>query len=414
MLLGDKIKKITALDTLYWSIGLLAFSIPLYKKIIPFFVIFFIICWAFYFIKQRKQIQFDFNIIRIFSILFFAIYALSMLVTTDIQKGKFDLEVKLSLLIFPLLLSLIGKRFWSKKHFQNIQLLYVLAAIIITTTCFGIAFYRSFTIFFTKDFFTYTYLSYVQHPTYLAMYVNLSITIVLLKLIELWHNSKLIKRVGLCLLLFYLMLFVFLLNSKAGILVMFLNVLGIIFVFTVFKKKIWFVLLLLGAMMLSSVMVVKMVPFVGNRFVDMISSLKNIKNISPNTENDSEQRILIWKYSSDIISNHWLTGVGAGDVSKNLNEEYVKNGFHHGIEKNLNCHNQFVQTFVATGISGFIVLILLVCSILILAIKRKSILGLSFFIIVTVTMLTESILEVQAGTVFFGFFIAFLFSSNSD
>ncbi len=407
-------RRITSVEALYWSVGLLALSIPLYKKIIPFFIIIFIICWAIYFVKQRKQIQFDFNIIRICSIILFAIYALSMLVTTDIQKGKFDLEVKLSLLIFSLLLSLVGKDFWSKKHFQNILMLYVLSTIIVTTISFGIAFYRCFTIFFTKDFFTYAYLANIYHPTYLAMFINLSITILLLKLVEDWQNISVMKRVGLCVLLFYLMLFVFLLNSKAGILVMFLNVLGIIFVFTVFKKQLWVVLLLVGGIIISSVMVVKMVPFVNVRFVEMISSIKNIKNISPNTENDSEQRILIWKYSADIISTHWITGVGAGDVSAHLTNEYVKNEFYHGTEKNLNCHNQFVQTFVATGIGGFIILLLLVFSILILAIRRKSILGLSLFIIVTVTMLTESILEVQSGTVFFGFFIAFLFSSKSD
>lgn len=414
MLLLNKLRKLSVEEIYFVSLGLLAFSIPLYKKITPLFIFIFLICSIIYFIKERKQNCFNFNLLRKCSIALYVIYALSMFVTTDIPRGKFDLEVKLSLLIFPLLISLIGNKGWSKKRFANILWFYVVGTLIATVICFGIAFYHCFTIFFTKDFFTYTYLADFYHPTYLAMFINLSITILFLKLIDIWHDKNNIKRFGILLLILYLIFFVLLLNSKAGILVLFLNIIGITFMFTFFNKKRWVRLLLLSVMIISSLIIVKTVPFVNGRFVDMVNSLKNIENINVNTENDSEQRILIWEYSGDIIANNWITGVGAGDVTESLHKEYYKNGFYHGIDKNLNCHNQFFQTFVATGISGFILLVILIFSILVLALKHRNIFALSFFIIITVTMLTESILEVQSGTVFFGFFVALLKFRNSN
>lgn len=405
---------ISIANIFYISALLLAFTIPLYKRIVPFSIILFIVTGIVYVIFSWRKIKFSIGYPSLFSIILYCVYVISMLYTTNFNKGHFDLEVKLSLLIFPLLLSLKGNYLNQKDRFNNILLAFVLGTFTITLVCYLIAIYRSYTIFFTHDFFTYTYLANFHHPTYFAMFIDLSISILICRLIEQWYSSKRLTKYGFISLILYFIVFVFLLNSKAGIIIMLLMLMTIFSIYTFRRKKLWIVLLILFGFIMSSFITIRFVPYINSRFVEMTNSLKNIDNINQNTLNDSEQRILIWRYSADVIANKWSMGVGAGDVTSSLNKVYLENGFNYGAEKNLNCHNQFLQTFVATGISGIIILLLMLASILILAIKKRSVVLLSFFIIVTLNMFAESTLEVQAGTIFFGFFIAFLGSSYYD
>jgi len=409
-----KFKKIfAALTIFYFSLLLVSFSVPLYRKIAPVAIMLFFLAWCAYIIAERKKIHFKFNYTSLFSVLLYAVIAISLLYTTDIKAGLFDLEVKFSLLFFPVLMSFTNDFISEKKRFNNVLSAFVLGTFTITIVCLIIAFYRCFTIFFTVDFFTYTYLASFHHPTYFAMFINLSVTVLLSRLIERWRELNLKKKTGISVLIIYFISFILMLNSKAGILVLFLNFIGIIFYYTLIRKKIYVFVLLIAAVSACSFLVVRMVPFVNYRFQEMSSSLNNIKAINKNPDNDSEQRLLIWKYSLQIISDTWPTGVGAGDVRPSLNKTYLDNGFARGFEKNLNCHNQFLQIFVSTGIIGFLLLILLLGSMLIISIKNRNIVLFSFFIIITGNMLTESILETQAGTVFFGFFVAFLVNFQS-
>jgi len=402
----NKIVSVTGI--VYFSLLMLAFSVPLYKKIVPYFIALFFLSWCAYMIVERKHIHVEFKIPRLFSVLLYLTIAVSLLYTTNIKAGFFDLEVKLSLLFFPLIMSFSGDVIAERKRFDNVLSAFVAGTFAITIICLAIAFYRCFTIFFTLDFFTYTYLASFHHPTYFAMFLNLAVAVLIYRIIERWHDIKPVIKAGMFLLVFYFVVFILLLNSKAGILALFLNIMGIIFYYTLIRKKVYVFLVLLTVLVTCSFLVIRLVPFVYQRFEEMKTSIKNYNTISLTTENDSEQRILIWRYSSEIIGDTWATGVGAGDVTSSLNKVYLEHGFIHGEEKNLNCHNQFLQTFVSTGIAGFLFLILLLASLLIIALKNRNVILFSFFIIITSTMLSESILETQAGTVFFGFFLSFL------
>jgi len=409
-----KHKIVSVTEIVYFSMLLLAFSVPLYKKIVPYFIALFFLTWCAYMIIQRKHLHFEFKIPRLFSVLLYLMVAISLVNTTNIKAGLFDLEVKLSLLFFTLLMSFSGDILSGRKRVDTILSAFVAGVFSITVICLAIAFYRCVTIFFTLDFFTYTYLASFHHPTYFAMFLNLAVAVLAYRIIERWHEIKPLIKTGMFLLAFYFIVFILLLNSKAGILALFLNILGMIFYYTLVRKKVYVFLVLLTLLITCSFLLIRLVPFVNYRFEEMKASIKNYHAINVATENDSEQRILIWRYSSEIIADTWATGVGAGDVTSSLDKAYVDHGFLRGAEKHLNCHNQFLQTFVSTGIAGFLFLILLLASLLIIALKNRNVVLLSFFIIITSTMLTESILETQAGTVFFGFFLSLLASHRRE
>ena len=79
-------------------------------------------------------------------------------------------------------------------------------------------------------------------------------------------------------------------------------------------------------------------------------------------------------------------------------------------DKRLNCHNQFFETFLATGFFGFILLASFMLVGIVLALRRKSFIYLIYIVICGCHFMVESMLETQAGVVYFAFFNCLLFA----
>jgi O-antigen ligase len=75
----------------------------------------------------------------------------------------------------------------------------------------------------------------------------------------------------------------------------------------------------------------------------------------------------------------------------------------------LNAHNQFLQTYIALGILGALLLIFMLVLPGWLAIRRIHFIYFSFLAVFTFNTLVESMLEVQAGVIYYAFFNALLF-----
>ncbi|MBC7851710.1 MAG: O-antigen ligase family protein [Chitinophagaceae bacterium] len=118
-------------------------------------------------------------------------------------------------------------------------------------------------------------------------------------------------------------------------------------------------------------------------------------------------RLAIWKCSKDIITDHWLTGVGTGDVQDSLQAAYEKRKFFFASRYNrYNAHNQYVQVTIAYGIIGFLVL---ACALLIplgIAVRNNDPLYALFLICFIFICITESTLELSKGVIAYSFFNA--------
>ena len=79
-------------------------------------------------------------------------------------------------------------------------------------------------------------------------------------------------------------------------------------------------------------------------------------------------------------------------------------------ERQLNCHNQFFETFLAIGFIGYLFLAAYFITGLYLGYKRKSFLYFVFTLICGAHFMVESMLETQAGVVFFAFFNSLFFT----
>jgi O-antigen ligase len=137
----------------------------------------------------------------------------------------------------------------------------------------------------------------------------------------------------------------------------------------------------------------------------------NLKNGQIETKND---RLMIWDVSLNIIKDNFWFGVGNGDIKDKLVENYKKYNIQEALKDKLNAHNQFIETFCAQGIIGFLILWALLIISFIQSLKYKNILLTLFIIIIVIHFSFESMLNSQLGVIFFSFFFSFLNFINNE
>lgn len=114
------------------------------------------------------------------------------------------------------------------------------------------------------------------------------------------------------------------------------------------------------------------------------------------------QRLEFWKTGTRIFKNHWLIGVGTGDVQKAFDDQYEMDQSILRPEARLRAHNQYITFFVTFGVLGGGLFLL----VLLLPFLRTStdFLYLCFFLIISMSFLWEDTLETQAGVTLYAFF----------
>jgi len=117
-------------------------------------------------------------------------------------------------------------------------------------------------------------------------------------------------------------------------------------------------------------------------------------------------RVAIWKCSADILKDQLLIGVGTGDVQDSLQQAYENRKFYFASKYNrYNAHNEYLQITLANGLPGL--LILLSCIGYPLFHYRKKFSGntyLLFLLLFIFAAVSESILEVNKGIIWYSFF----------
>ncbi len=120
------------------------------------------------------------------------------------------------------------------------------------------------------------------------------------------------------------------------------------------------------------------------------------------------QRLEYLKASLAVIKESWAFGVGTGDLEKALYKQYDKMNSQLKNEFRYHAHNQYFAIFIAFGVVGFAIFI---TALLYPAFKTNSFTDYFFsvfFMIMTISMLSDDTLETQAGVTLFAFFYSFL------
>lgn len=388
----------------------LGFAIPIKNRMATWVIGFLVINWAaelrFWaklkrIVKERHRQH-----LLLFTGLYF-IYLIGLLYTHNMEYARFDIEVKLSLLVFPLLFATIDGRVFSFIRINYIFLTFIAGCLAASIVCLGNAMIRYGETGEAGMFF-YTQLSIFHHAGYLAMFVNFAIVLVVFLTHDHVHLFKWWHLVLITLLLVFFNLMVVLLSSKMGILTLFVIYLLMTYIFFFRQpsriKAVYPIglLAIVILFMLSS-------PQTMERVERTTTVVENIDSLQSDAEESTGERILVWQSAWHIIQQHPLVGVGTGDVKDALLEEYSIQGIKYAYSRNLNAHNQYLQTYLSVGLIGFLVLVAMLVLPGIMAFIRKDYIYFFFILLFGMNILTESMFENQAGVVFYAFFNALLF-----
>ena len=120
-----------------------------------------------------------------------------------------------------------------------------------------------------------------------------------------------------------------------------------------------------------------------------------------------------WSLELELIEKFPFTGYGTGSEKDILKEKYFENKFYLSYLLELNAHNQYLSFLINTGIAGLLLYVYVLYFGFKEAIKRRDFLLLSFMIIIAVVSVSENILDVNKGILFYAFFYSFLLLSIS-
>jgi O-antigen ligase len=397
----------------YYLFLLLAFLLPVLERAVPLVIILIVINWL-------VEGRFTLKLSRLYSrkssdilllALLFVIYVISLMYSDNVRQGVFELEVTLSILVFPVIFATIDRDiFIGKSHY--IFMAFCAGCLLASLFMLGNATLKYLNSSNLNAFIYYN-LASGKHSSYISMYFSLNIAIITNYLLGRWGYLSFKIRSVLVLLLVYFTLMVLLLSSKAGIIA--LIIVFIVFIIYSFQRQENFLPgIILG--LLASAFIISafylFLPTMG-RFGEAFGSLCNFQNIRPDNTESTAERILIWDCAVEAGLEKPLTGYGIGDVKKELGIIYQKNHVEHARSLNLNAHNQYLQTFLATGLAGLTILLLSLLVPFIKSLTKKNILYAVFILLIGLNFLFESMLCRQAGVVFYAFFNGFfLFCSD--
>lgn len=366
----------------------------------------FILIWALCFflfdnVKQGFKNIFE-NKWSFILIGFFVLHVIGFFYSQNKTEAISAIEIKLCFLAFPIL-------FFASKYddiqIKKIIISFVSGCLIASFLCIFRAFY--FYLFNDVNAFFYSDFSYFIHPSYMAMYLVFSQLIVIL-FYQKWlsHLTFLNLKIGFISTVF--LITIFLCSSKMGLITAFFllpTTFGVQLFINGHKKTI--IKLLIG-LFIGITLTYKLFPSPFQRFKTAISVTASAENINKTDAESTAVRILIWKESVKIIKKHIWFGTSPADVNNELLIAYQQNGLTGAFAKRLNAHNQFLQTFMGTGLIGFVLLLFMTLFLVVYSFIKKNYILMLFSILISLNFMVESMLQSQAGFIFFTFSVCIL------
>lgn len=332
--------------------------------------------------------------------------------TSDLDFGSFDLQVKLGLVLLPIgaavLVHLVpGMMQRSMLAFTVGTVLSMVLGLVKAWSCFAVE--------GQPNCFSQSTLSFELHPSYAAWYGCWCAGY--------WGHQLLMGQVAdrrirtfVLITLPFVLLFTVMLASKSGIIglgavMLFLGVL--VFVRLRGKGR---VIVLSSALLAVTIAIFSQGALVKARMITAVDAFGASMQSDPGiytSEEGSAMRMVAWTCSLERLrAEPW--GAGTGDIKHSLMECYVAKGANEAAKRRLNSHDQFLQSAVALGWPGLVLCILMTALPLWLAWRGRDMLLAMFAVLFLLNAAVESVLEVQAGVVFFALFLGLLATRASS
>lgn len=330
------------------------------------------------------------------------------------SEGWKDVLLKISIFLFPAGLATTAKL--TKKEVRILLFTYVVSLLLSCLANLGLSFK---TYLATNDIGSFMYHQLAHWSMipnhYMAMYVSFAILLVFIYLVEKWNDHRIKMKIGLFALLIFFLVMEALLAVRIQMIALpfTLAITTLVMIKDRFSSGKLMIGFLGGVLLFFSVL--WLIPGSNRRIVETLDELKSVKGMVDNKQ--TNHRVFIWKYGSEVISENFWLGTGTGAADDALHEKLLdcKAPFYHGqvayylYEKKYNFHNVFLQHWASNGIFSFLILLFLTVGSLIFAIKNRWFVSMAFIAVFLISGFTESLFERQAGVYFFSFFFALLF-----
>lgn len=343
---------------------------------------------------------------------YYALHVIGMAWTTDVDFGLFDLQIKAGLIVLPFCaFTLTSSHPSLLRHsmvaFTTGMLLSLMLGLAKAWQCYA---HQGL-----LNCFSQSTLSFEVHPSYAAWYGCWILAYWGYELVE-----GRIKERGFTLALFValalILVFTTMLASKSGIigLVLVLLVLGVAAFRHVHGRRRSLVLAV-GALAIAIAAL-----FQGRLIKDRMEATwivvqRTLDGESPDlaSSDGNALRMVAWWCSMERLSTEPF-GAGTGDIKHALTACYDAKGAEEASKRNLNAHGQWMQSAVALGWPGVLSFGALLLGGAIAAWRRRSHHLAVFMLLFLVNSLVESVLEVQAGVLFFALFVGLLLCERTS
>ena len=235
-------------------------------------------------------------------------------------------------------------------------------------------------------------------------------------LTQMARENESFKKTDVFLLIFFT-IFLVLLSSKFVLLMYFIYLLLLAINWRKNKAQAKFLLFILMALAIFSLIIALTNNPVSQRFRLLFSGDRELfkrEQFDPGIYfNGMQFRLLHWRLVPQILEreDRWMTGLSSGDAQAVLNKIYAEKHMYTGIAGTENrglldyhTHNQFLQSLLHAGIPGLLSIMLLFGVLFKMALKSGGIATPFLVCFIFLYCFTDAVLETQYGIVIFSFF----------
>ena len=387
------------------ALTLVIVSLPFSIRLNSISIVLLIVCWGVQNNFSRLLQVVKSNRLFWFNISLYLLSVISMLYTQNKHDGKFELEKEFSLLLFPILLA-------SAKLIPLERIIFILWSFVLANFVLGaLGILYAVYGYWKYDLNYFFYHDLVRlfnfHATYFSMYLLFSIVILVYLFIINKKEYGTILKSGIILIITFFIVLIFLLSVRSIIVFFCLSTLVSIIVYTIRMKNVKLGFLLLSGFITIVYFGINKNEVLKDRLLQIKDNYKyEFSRGDTNIYNGFTTRLAQWECSFIIIKKSPFFGVGIGDVQDELQIQYKKNILNYSFKGRFNAHNQYFQTGLGLGIVGLLIFMGGFVLALILSYRQKNYVYLVFSILFYSCCLTESMLCMQQGVVFYAFFNA--------